>query len=146
MSARQVRPSEEGLTLIELLVVMGILVALATLLIAHLGPYSRTASRQEATRALVKRVDMAVQSYKTELGAYPPDFVHLLTRQTKTVVTGDASDPRSTVTLSLGPFLVLPKERISPDGKDILDDWDTPLHYDPTRSLGWVWSDNVTDR
>ncbi len=140
------RERRSAFTLVELLVVMGIVLALATLIIAHLGPHGRDASRQEATRALVKQVDMAVQSYRTELGAVPPDFTYLLTRRTKTIVTGDASDPRNTVTLSLGPFLVLQKERISPDGKDILDDWDKPLRYDPTRSLGWVWSDNVADR
>jgi prepilin-type N-terminal cleavage/methylation domain-containing protein len=130
-------------TLVELLVVLGIVGLLAAFLLSHLGTSSRERARLEATRALIGRLDLALQEYRTELGSFPPDFTYLLTPRTITIVSGDSNDPRNQSSRVLGPMLVLDPERISVSGKDILDFWEAPLHYDPSRALGSVWSDSV---
>lgn len=130
-------------TLVEILVVIGIVAFLSAFLVTSLSGPSRESARRKATLALVKRVELAVAAYRTELGTFPPDFTYLLTARTRTIVSGDASDPRNVRVSTVGPFLVLEPEHMSPSGKEILDEWGMPLHYDVTRTLGPVWSDNV---
>ncbi|MEZ0229597.1 MAG: type II secretion system protein [Planctomycetota bacterium] len=135
-----------GLTLIELLVVIAIIMFLSFFLIANLARSARIKTYDAATRALVASCEVALTGYKSEFGVYPPDLKSLLAPRTRTVVTGDPNDPRSVREITHPPFLVLAKEQISLDGKDILDAWNDPLLYDPARATGIVWSKNVIGR
>jgi type II secretory pathway pseudopilin PulG len=136
-------PRRRGLTLIELLVVMAIIMFLAYILVAHLAPSARRKTYESATKALIASCELALQGYRSEMGQYPPDLKTLLAPRTRTIVTGDPNDPRSLREVTHPPFLVLAKEQISLDGKDILDAWGDPLQYDPTRATGLVRSKNV---
>jgi prepilin-type N-terminal cleavage/methylation domain-containing protein len=141
-----VRPqARRGLTLVELLVVIAIVLFLSTFLIANLAQSSRLRAQQVATRALVTQCELAIASYRGEMGDLPPSLATLLSPQTKKLVTGDPSDPRSIREVTFPPFLVLAKEQISMDGKEILDAWGDPLRYDRNRTKGLVWSDNLRD-
>jgi len=136
--------AKRGLTLIELLVVMGIIIFLSAFLIAHLAPAANLQAKNSATRALIAQTELALGAYRSEMGAFPPDLQTLMKQRTKTITIGsDPNDPRSVREVTFPPFLVLAKEQISADGKDILDAWGDPLHYDATRSKGLVWSDNL---
>jgi prepilin-type N-terminal cleavage/methylation domain-containing protein len=138
-------PRRRGFTLLELLVVMAITLILATLLIAYLRPIAVNQSQKTATRAVIQQCQLAIGAYKAEFGALPKDLQTLLRPNSKTVTTGDASDPRNTRVVTFPPFLVLPDEQISSETKDILDAWGDPLHYDPTRAQGLVWSDHLKE-
>lgn len=62
-----------GFTLIELLVVITIIGVLATLLLFNLGTArSKTRDAQRATQ--INQIELAVESYFEENGAYPPDI------------------------------------------------------------------------
>jgi prepilin-type N-terminal cleavage/methylation domain-containing protein len=136
----------KGLTLIELLVVVAIVMFLSSLLIANLASSARRKTYDSATRALVASCEVALTAYRSELGVHPPDLKTLLAPRTRTIFTGDPGDPRSVREITHPPFLVLAKEQISLDGKDILDAWGDPLSYDPTRASGIVWSRNLVGR
>lgn len=61
-----------GFTLIELLVVMAVIAILAAVLFPAFGIFKKSAAIKKATVEL-KKVAMAIESYKAELGHYPPD-------------------------------------------------------------------------
>jgi prepilin-type N-terminal cleavage/methylation domain-containing protein len=61
-----------GFTVIELLVVMAIVIVLATMLVSVAGP-ARERSRSEATLALLKQIDLALQEYNSDFRDFPPD-------------------------------------------------------------------------
>jgi prepilin-type N-terminal cleavage/methylation domain-containing protein len=134
---------ERGLTLVELLVVMAIVAFLGAMLMSHLGPLAKDDSRRAATQGLVHKSILAIEGYHTELRQMPPNLSSLLATRTRTMIVGDPNDPRSVRTETLPPFLEVEKDHISSDGKEILDAWGSPLHYDPSRSTGMVWSDHV---
>jgi hypothetical protein len=98
---------------------------------------------EAGTTGTIQQVELALTAYERDEKHLPPDLKTLLLPRTKTVVIGEASDPRSVRTVTLPPALVLPREQISKDGKDILDAWGDPLHYDPTRTARRVWSDHL---
>lgn len=69
----QVRSSlRRGFTLIELLVVMMIILTLVGLLAAGLSS-AKTKAKEKSTRALIGRIQTALESYFSEFRDYPPD-------------------------------------------------------------------------
>lgn len=64
--------SARGFTLIELLVVLAIILVLVGLLAAGLSS-AKTKAKEKSTRALIGRVQMALESYFSEFRDYPPD-------------------------------------------------------------------------
>lgn len=67
MSLRQ-----RGFTLIELLVVVAIIFILVALLAAGLGK-ARESAKSKASRALIGRLQVALENYHSEFRDYPPD-------------------------------------------------------------------------
>ncbi len=61
-----------GFTLIELLVVMAIILTLVGLLAAGLST-AKTKAKEKSTRALIGRLQTALESYFSEFRDYPPD-------------------------------------------------------------------------
>jgi prepilin-type N-terminal cleavage/methylation domain-containing protein len=61
-------------TLVELLVVMAVIATLAAILFPAFGAIKKNAAKRKA-RAEMLKVVMAIESYKAELGHYPPDHV-----------------------------------------------------------------------
>jgi len=70
------RPSRRGFTLVELLVVITIIAMLAGMTLAGV-----MAARRAAQRAAIKQdigqIQMSLETYKNEVGEYPPDFCWL---------------------------------------------------------------------
>lgn len=63
--------ARRGFTLIELLVVVAIIGLLASFLAVFLGNVV-TEAKIKRTRALLQRIEVALQSYRERFGAYPP--------------------------------------------------------------------------
>lgn len=130
-----------GMTLIEILVVVGIIL----ILMALLGMGMKTAAgkaKSKSTKALIGRLQTALESYHAEFRDFPPDgydaehagvdnngvavgsparrvrgtasLIYFLCRPlVKISYMGDPSDPRSVVKRPVGPFLTLEASNVS---------------------------------
>ncbi|KAF0245297.1 MAG: hypothetical protein FD180_1702 [Planctomycetota bacterium] len=114
------RPASRGFTLIELAVVVALLIFMASGLAAVCAGMTRS-SRAESTRALVRALDAACDSYRTKMGSYPG-----FPRATSdtTVLHRALCVPAP----PLGPFIELPSSRLS-CAPQIHDDWGWPIRY-----------------
>lgn len=142
MTERAAPGRTRGLTLIEVLVVVGIIMILASLTLVGMGTATRKA-KQKASKALVGRVQTALESYFAEFRDYPPDgydletgmavdtngvsvgsparkvkgtasLIYFLCRPlVKISFMGDPADPRSVVKRPSGPFLTLEASNLS---------------------------------
>jgi prepilin-type N-terminal cleavage/methylation domain-containing protein len=61
-------------TLVELLVVMAVIATLAAILFPAFSAFKKNAAKKKARAEMVK-VIMAIESYKAQMGHYPPDHV-----------------------------------------------------------------------
>lgn len=130
-----------GMTLIEILVVVGIIL----ILMALLGMGMKTAAgkaKSKSTKALIGRLQTALESYYAEFRDFPPDgydaenagvdnngvsvgsparrvrgtasLIYFLCRPlVKISYMGDPNDPRSVVKRPVGPFLTLEASNVS---------------------------------
>ncbi len=160
---RRSRSRAKGMTLIEILVVVGIIL----ILMALLGMGMRTAAgkaRSKATKALIGRLQTALESYHAEFRDYPPDgydaevpstdvngvqvgsparrvrgtasLIYFLCRPlVKISYMGDPTDPRSVVKRPSGPFMTLESSNVSRPEAVV---GGQPTKFDP----GYPWNAN----
>ena len=76
----KVAQDREGFTLIELLMVVAILGILAAMVAVNLGGVDDTAKR-ETTRASIKAIGTAVETYKVRAGTGLPDSLSVLSQK-----------------------------------------------------------------
>ncbi|MBU6303000.1 MAG: hypothetical protein KGS60_15735 [Verrucomicrobia bacterium] len=69
-SSSKRRPAPRGWTMIELLFVMSIMIGLAAIMAASIGPVQANMSRQR-TRGLMKMLGTGLQQFHAEYGSYP---------------------------------------------------------------------------
>lgn len=121
--------SARGFTLIEILIVMGIMVTLTALIAMGMG-IAKEKARQKATRALISKIKIALESYHSEFRDFPPDgydpgeltplgmkgtsaLIYYLCRPLNKItyvgagVGVDPTDTRNQVKQRVGPFLEL---------------------------------------
>ncbi len=154
------RSRARGMTLIEILVVVGIIL----ILMALLGMGMRTAAgkaKSKSTKALIGRLQTALESYFSEFRDFPPDgydaespttdvngvlvgsptrrvrgtasLIYFLCRPlVKISYMGDPSDPRSVVKRPAGPFMTLEASNVSKPEAVINGQ---PVKFDP----GYPW-------
>lgn len=142
----------EGFTLVEIIVVMAILVMLFGLVAVSLSAYLGSAARS-ATIARISKLELFLDEYKSLTGDYPPDGIDSPERTkdgvplkgsaclyyylSRPVVVqdniGGRKIPREYP--PVGTFKeseLSPEDSDYPDVRELLDGWDTPMHYDNT--------------
>lgn len=143
----------DGFTLIEVLVVMAILGVLVSFVLVAANKH-RVSAAEEATRALIQRIDLAMEKYYGYTNAYPPDgFDSDVTNEAGVPIHGSAclhhflgkafsftqniaGERREKKVEPLMEFRGA--ERMEDPNNDgvfeIVDAFGTPLHYDNTRN------------
>ena len=132
------RTLPRGFTLIELMIVISIIGILAGLTVAVVGPMQRR-NQYTAAKATIQKLDMAINNYYSDCGAYPPTPEERHGNATiYGVLTGDinhdgtynpaAGDIPRNHKLWRGPYLPIDR-KYSDGGGNLLDPWSTPYRY-----------------
>jgi general secretion pathway protein G len=114
-------------TIVELLVAISIIAVLAGMLVGGLGGAQEQGSKA-ATKADILKLEMALEQYKRDNGAYP--WITISDPKTLTQnPTSDANDPSIADILAFESFTVN-------DSGAAIDAWDNIIYYIPNNSYG----------
>jgi prepilin-type N-terminal cleavage/methylation domain-containing protein len=141
-----------GFTLVEIIVVMAILVMLFGLVAVSLSAYLGSAARS-ATIARISKLELFLDQYKSLTGEYPPDGIDSPERTqdgiplkgsaclyyylSRPVVVQETIGGRK-IPREYPPVGTFKESELSfedpdyPGVRELLDGWDTPMHYDNT--------------
>lgn len=147
------RRLEAGFTLIEIMVVMAIIVALFSIVGATAGTL-RSKAAHKATVAMIEKIVLALDEYKSLTGTYPPDgidypvqttdgheikgsaclyyFLTVKPWKARDVVAGKVRLYEVPPKLDLRASEVSTEDPDYPGVHEVLDGFATPIHYDNT--------------
>jgi prepilin-type N-terminal cleavage/methylation domain-containing protein len=134
------KKSTLAFTLLELMIVIVIILILAGLIVGGAG-YAQRASAENRARAEVRALELALQSYKLDNGAYPTGGVSGGVTNT---------NPNTYVAASTALYTALvggPKIYFKDVPRGMLNNPSSPTHFlDPWgRPYGWTASTNATE-
>jgi len=128
----------KGFTLIEILIVISIITILSGMMVMGVS-YIKQTARKEATRALIRRISIALNEYQLAYFAYPPSDGQYTGSQNLYYYLGEPLELTQGYNPATGEML---KQTFGPamaggfkksdynDQKYIIDSWETPFTYE----------------